>query len=929
MCKFRKRRSCSFLLSSKRFLMTVIHRPCKECRKKLETDPLIPPGTTSSSVEDVVESNNNNDIQSPETIHKDVKGDMGNTYSSSEMTRLSSSSSSSSSASSSPVLFTTAQSQNNNNTSLGHGNHQFHHGRRPQHVDSVEESGDPTVTERRYGGPPARDAALVIQRAYRRYSMVKEFQRIKTERRLSRRINNNAAGAAGSNACSICIDLHEPHSSHPTSAEVDALEDEFEDASLTSSSNELPPLPISDCAEVTEVDVEVDHAIVSSANHHQHHHHAEDISSTSSTHVHHHGQHYVSHYHQQQHHHQQHNLSSRSHQQQLHYASNSVVGQVSSNSATASSSRLSHHQQQRHFSSSHQAAAAHPHSHLQHIPPSHSQSQFPSSHQQKQSNKSQQPIQLSTNSSAPNLVVTSTNLSSASSSSLGQAPHNGGLVPGVVPLVPSSNVSPNISSSSASTHLSQSSPPVSVDKQRTPKNLSDGEAEILRKRLYRVGLNLFNKKPEVGVAYLVKKKFLEGTPPHVARFLISRKGLSKQMIGEYLANLQSPFSMSCLEHFASEIDLASMPIDLALRRFQTFLRMPGEAQKIERVMESFSRRYGVCNPQVVSQFRNGADTVFVLAFAIVMLNTDLHTPHLKQDRRMKLEDFIKNLRGIDDGGDIDREILVGIYERIKQSEFKTGSDHVTQVMKVQQTIVGKKPNLALPHRRLVCYCRLYEVSDINKREKPGSHQREVFLFNDILVLTKIFHKKRNAVTYSFRQSYPLSGITLAMFSNQHFDHGLSLKRGDTVLLNLNARNEHDRAKFTEDLREAIAESDEMARIESLSKENRDRDSGVDVGKIKRFSNSLLDISDQCKPIRRGSCGSLDSGMSVSFHSDEIHQQHHQNQPLGPASGGNNSQSSHAHSHSHHHHSHHHSHLQQTSSSNNSSNCSASSQISHN
>lgn len=154
--------------------------------------------------------------------------------------------------------------------------------------------------------------------------------------------------------------------------------------------------------------------------------------------------------------------------------------------------------------------------------------------------------------------------------------------------------------------------------------------------------------------------------------------------------------------------------------------------------------------------------------------------------------------------------------------------------------------MALPHRRLVCYCRLYEVNDINKREKVGSHQREVFLFNDLLVLTKIFHKKRNSVTYSFRQSYPLAGITLVMFSNQYFDHGLSLKRGDTVLLNLNARNEHDRAKFTEDLREAIAESDEMARIESISKENRDRDSGVDVGKIKRFSNSLLDISDQCK-----------------------------------------------------------------------------------
>ena len=29
-------------------------------------------------------------------------------------------------------------------------------------------------------------------------------------------------------------------------------------------------------------------------------------------------------------------------------------------------------------------------------------------------------------------------------------------------------------------------------------------------------------------------------------------------------------------------------------------------------------------------------------------------------------------------------------------------------MKVQQTIVAKCPNLAIPHRRLVCYCRLYE-----------------------------------------------------------------------------------------------------------------------------------------------------------------------------------------------------------------------------
>ena len=47
------------------------------------------------------------------------------------------------------------------------------------------------------------------------------------------------------------------------------------------------------------------------------------------------------------------------------------------------------------------------------------------------------------------------------------------------------------------------------------------------------------------------------------------------------------------------------------------------------------------------------DTIFILAFAIILLNTDLHTPSLKPEKRMKAEDFIKNLRGIDGGADVD------------------------------------------------------------------------------------------------------------------------------------------------------------------------------------------------------------------------------------------------------------------------------------
>lgn len=53
---------------------------------------------------------------------------------------------------------------------------------------------------------------------------------------------------------------------------------------------------------------------------------------------------------------------------------------------------------------------------------------------------------------------------------------------------------------------------------------------------------------------------------------------------------------------------------------------------------------------MVRQFRN-PDTIFILAFAIILLNTDMYSPNVKPERKMKLEDFVKNLRG-ESGEDI-------------------------------------------------------------------------------------------------------------------------------------------------------------------------------------------------------------------------------------------------------------------------------------
>ena len=62
------------------------------------------------------------------------------------------------------------------------------------------------------------------------------------------------------------------------------------------------------------------------------------------------------------------------------------------------------------------------------------------------------------------------------------------------------------------------------------------------------------------------------------------------------------------------------------------------------VLQVYAQRYIECNPDQVKNFKN-PETVLLLAFAIIMLNTDLHNASIKPERKMKQEDFIKNLRG--------------------------------------------------------------------------------------------------------------------------------------------------------------------------------------------------------------------------------------------------------------------------------------------
>lgn len=106
-------------------------------------------------------------------------------------------------------------------------------------------------------------------------------------------------------------------------------------------------------------------------------------------------------------------------------------------------------------------------------------------------------------------------------------------------------------------------------------------------------------------------------------------------------------------------------------------------------MEKFAERFTEQNPDVFPT----ADVAFILSFSIIMLNTDLHNPAIKEERRMTRDGFIRNNRGICDGKDLPEELLSGIFDRIRSSPISLKEDDEAREKRSGDT---KKSLIGLP-----------------------------------------------------------------------------------------------------------------------------------------------------------------------------------------------------------------------------------------
>ncbi|KAK0173297.1 hypothetical protein PV328_006514 [Microctonus aethiopoides] len=202
------------------------------------------------------------------------------------------------------------------------------------------------------------------------------------------------------------------------------------------------------------------------------------------------------------------------------------------------------------------------------------------------------------------------------------------------------------------------------------KEMSDSpeqfEVQKQQKEVWEAGIEMFNRKPSKGIQYLQEQGLLGDLVEDVARFLHTDERLDKTAIGDFLGDHNHN---QVMYNYIDQMDFTNRDLVTALRYFLEGFRLPGEAQKIDRLMEKFASRYCECNPN--NGLFTSADTAYVLGFSIIMLTTDLHSPQVKN--KMTKEQYIRLNRRISDNEDLPEEYLSKIYDEIAGNEIKMKS----------------------------------------------------------------------------------------------------------------------------------------------------------------------------------------------------------------------------------------------------------------
>ena len=251
------------------------------------------------------------------------------------------------------------------------------------------------------------------------------------------------------------------------------------------------------------------------------------------------------------------------------------------------------------------------------------------------------------------------------------------------------------------------------------------------KKVLREAAVLFNEKAKSGIQYLEEKGVFNSpvTPREVALFLRQGivLGLDKIAVGSYLGEAgkapaagKNPhacerdwFHQQTLKEYCELFHFKDQPLLDCLRMFLTSFRLPGEAQQIDRILQAFAESCGrLCNEAANLKYfsedsKKAADAAYLLAFSIIMLNTDLHNANIRPDRKMSSNAFVLNNTNYgrditDPGKELPREFLENIYDSIKEEEIRTEGEGAEGLMTVERWKDVMRSDLIIRKSKSLC-----------------------------------------------------------------------------------------------------------------------------------------------------------------------------------------------------------------------------------
>ena len=197
----------------------------------------------------------------------------------------------------------------------------------------------------------------------------------------------------------------------------------------------------------------------------------------------------------------------------------------------------------------------------------------------------------------------------------------------------------------------------------------------------------FSNKPQEGLKFLQSKGVLPTplTPASVAKFLRIAPGLPNECTGSFLGELgkDNPsyeadgkaFHRSVLLCYVRSFELKGQTVLNCMRIFLSAFRLPGEAQQIDRILVAFSEYCHDGSIEGTSGLLENPEVTYLLTFSMIMLNTDLHNPNVRADRKMTTAQFVKNNsfygEELNQTRIIPKDYLEAVYESLSQVPLRT------------------------------------------------------------------------------------------------------------------------------------------------------------------------------------------------------------------------------------------------------------------